>query len=126
MFRKMFRGLIRSYAQSDEQAFDPDMKTRYYKVTKDKAVDGIKVAIGKLQGYQLCFEIKNAGELVYMKKTVTGRIQDITLTITKTGAMTTAVDIYSASRGSMGDFGSNARVIRQVYRALDQHFDKRD
>jgi hypothetical protein len=125
LLRRILRGIVRSYAQTDDQALDPEMKTRYYKMMKDKAWDEIKHVLDNLKGFEFCFEIKNAGELVYMKKTVTGRIQDITVTITKTGALQTAIDIYSASRGAFGDLGSNYRVIRQIYRALDEHFANR-
>ncbi len=122
MFKRIFKGLIRSHEQSDERATDPVLKTRYYKVMKDKAWDEIMAVMNALPGYQFCFELKKSGELVYMKKTATGRIQDITLTVTKTGSIQTAIDVYSASRGIFGDLGSNYRVVRQIYRALDKHF----
>ncbi len=125
MLKRIFKGFIRSHEQSDEHHANPELKTRYYKIMKDKAWDEIIEVMNKLPGYQFCFEMKKSGELVYMKKTATGRIQDITLTITKTGSLQTAVDIYSASRGIFGDFGSNYRIVRQIYRALDEHFKNR-
>ncbi len=122
MFKRIFKGLIRSHEQSDERAIDPVLKTRHYKVMKDKAWDEIMAVMNTLPGFHFCFEMKKSGELVYMKKTATGRIQDITLTVTKTGSIQTAVDIYSASRGIFGDLGSNYRVVRQIFQALDKHF----
>jgi hypothetical protein len=124
LIKRMLVGLIRSYAQSDDFAMDPEMKTRYYKMSRDKVMEEIKLALEKSPGLEFCFEINNAGELIYLKKTITGRIQDITITVTKTGPIQTAVDIYSASRGSFGDLGSNYRVIRTIYRLLDARLPK--
>jgi hypothetical protein len=124
LIKRIFVGLIRSYAQSDDFAIDPEMKTRYYKMTRDKAMEEIKLALAQLSGFEFCFEITNAGELIYIKKTMTGRIQDVTITVTKTGPIQTAVDIYSASRGSFGDLGSNYRVIRTIYHLLDTRLPK--
>jgi len=36
--------------------------------------------------------------------------------------ITTAIDIYSASRGSMGDLGSNYRTILDLYSMIDRQF----
>jgi hypothetical protein len=118
----MLRGLLRSYEQSAEITEDSVLKTRYYKVMRDQALAQVREVVQKMPGYQFCFEIPNVGELVFMKRTVTGRIQDITITVTKVGALQTAVDIYSASRGSLGDLGSNYRVIRDIYAQLDRYF----
>ncbi|UUZ93887.1 hypothetical protein LJK87_04180 [Paenibacillus sp. P25] len=54
------------------------------------------------------------------KRTITGRTQDITLTLFSINPLKTAVDIYSASRGSLGDLGSNYRTILDIYRHIDK------
>ncbi|MNH47229.1 hypothetical protein D3C79_1103640 [compost metagenome] len=45
---------------------------------------------------------------------------DITVSVISVNPLTSAVDIYSASRGSMGDLGSNYRAILDIYRVLDK------
>jgi hypothetical protein len=57
---------------------------------------------------------------VLEKKTITGRRQDITVTLFSVTPLKTAIDIYSASRGSLGDLGSNYRTILEIYRTLDK------
>ncbi|MNF12795.1 hypothetical protein D3C80_2144150 [compost metagenome] len=54
------------------------------------------------------------------KRTALGRTMDITVSVISVNPLTSAVDIYSASRGSMGDLGSNYRVILDIYRVLDK------
>ncbi|MNG29590.1 hypothetical protein D3C84_1150490 [compost metagenome] len=51
---------------------------------------------------------------------MTGRTMDITVSVIAVNPVTTAVDIYSASRGSFGDLGSNYRIILSIYLTLDK------
>lgn len=113
-------GLLRSFEQTGEKAKDPVLKTRYYKLSKDKLWDEVVSTLSKMPGYKILHEVKNVGEIVVEKKTATGRIQDITLTLFSINPVKSAVDIYSASRGSLGDLGSNYRTIIAIYRQLDR------
>ena len=73
-----------------------------------------------MQGYKVLHEVESVGEIVVEKRTVSGRTMDITVSIISINPVLAAVDIYSASRGSFGDLGSNYRVILDIYRALDK------
>lgn len=118
--KRILIGLLRSHELTGEKAKDPALKTRHYKLTKDNAWDEVITMLKKLNGYKILHEVKNVGEIVLEKKTITGRRQDITLTLVAVTPVRTAVDIYSASRGSLGDLGSNYRVILEIYKALDK------
>ena len=96
------------------------MKTRYYKMSRDKVWDEVVALITKKRGYKLLHEVKNVGEIVVEKRTVTGRVQDITITLFSITPIKTAIDIYSASRGSLGDLGSNYRTILDLFGSIDQ------
>jgi len=113
-------GLIRSHEVTGEKARDPALKTRYYKLPRDKLWEEVVSILKKLPRYKVLHEVKNMGEIVVTKKTITGRTQDITLTLFAIGPAKSAVDIYSASRGSLGDLGSNYRTILDLFRAFDQ------
>ena len=113
-------GLIRSHEVTGEKARDPALKTRYYKLPRDKLWEEIVSILKKLPRYKVLHEVKNVGEIVVTKKTITGRTQDITLTLFAIGPVKSAVDIYSASRGSLGDLGANYRTILDLFRAFDQ------
>jgi hypothetical protein len=113
-------GLIRSHEQTSDKSKDPQLKSHYYRLSKDKAWEEVVSTMKKMQGYKILHEVQSVGELVVEKRTATGRTMDITVSVINVNPMTTAVDIYSASRGSLGDLGSNYRVILDIYRTLDK------
>lgn len=120
MLKRTLVGIIRSHETTGEKAQDPALKTKYYRLSKEKAWEEVISIMKKMKGYKVIHEVPNVGEIVVEKKTITGRIQDITLTVFDMGPGKTAIDVYSASRGSMGDLGSNYRTILDIYRELDR------
>jgi hypothetical protein len=120
LLKRTLIGLIRSHETTGEKAKDPALKTRYYKISMDQAWDEIINMFKKLNGYKLLHEVRSVGEIVVEKRTITGRTQDITLTLFGINPLKTAVDIYSASRGSLGDLGSNYRTILDIYKHIDK------
>lgn len=120
MLKRTFAGIIRSFESTGEKAKDPQLKTRYYKLSKEQVWEQVVSALKKIPGMKVLHEVKNVGEIVAEKRTMTGRTQDITITIFYINPAKTAVDIYSASRGSMGDLGSNYRTILTIFSAIDR------
>ena len=120
MFKRTLIGLIRSHETTGEKAKDPALKTRYYKLSMDQVWDEVTNMFKKMNGYKLLHEVRNVGEIVVERRTMTGRTQDITLTLFGINPVKTAIDIYSASRGSLGDLGSNFRTILEIYKQLDK------
>ena len=120
MLKRTLIGILRSFESTGEQAQDPALRTRYYKLPKEKLWEEVVSMLNKMPGYKVLHEVKNVGEIVAEKKTVFGRTQDITLTLFAINPVKSAIDIYSASRGSLGDLGSNYRTILEIYRQLDR------
>lgn len=120
MLKRILIGLVRSHELTGEKAKDPNLKTRYYKISREKAWDEVVAEIKKMPGYKVLHEVPNVGEIVVEKKTITGRTQDITLTLFAVSPVKTAIDIYSASRGSLGDLGSNYRTILELFKQIDK------
>jgi hypothetical protein len=80
----------------------------------------ITAMIKKTPGYTLLHEVKSVGEIVAERRNMLGRTQDITITLFAINPLKSAVDIYSASRGSLGDLGSNYRTILDIFKQLDR------
>ena len=114
-------GLVRSHEMTGEKA-RPELRTRHYRMSRDKLWDEIISLLKKKPGYKLLHEVKSVGEIVLEKRTITGRVQDITLTVLAITPVQSSIDIYSASRGSFGDLGSNYRVILDLYKTFDTKF----
>ncbi|WP_336787095.1 DUF1499 domain-containing protein [Paenibacillus sp. MMO-177] len=120
MLKRTLIGLLRSHEATGDKAKDPLLKSHIYKLSKEKAWEEVLSTLKKMQGYKLLHEVKSVGEIVLEKRTMTGRTMDITVTVIGVNPVTSAVDIYSASKGSLGDLGSNYRVILDIYRTLDK------
>jgi uncharacterized protein (DUF1499 family) len=117
---KYIRYLFGSQATTSEKAKTSDLKTRYYKQPIDEVWEEVMVTIQKMPGFKIVHEVKSVGEIIVEKKTPFGRVMDITITVISVNPVQTAIDIYSASRGSLGDLGSNYRNIQTIFQQLDR------
>lgn len=120
MLKRTLIGIIRSHELTGEKAKDPNLKTRYYKMSMDKVWDEVVTILQKKPGYKVLHEVKSVGEIVVEKRSALGRGQDITLTLFSITPVKTAIDIYSASRGSLGDLGANYRTILDIFESIDR------
>lgn len=120
LLKRTLIGLLRSHEQTGDKAKDPLLKSHYYKLSKEKLWEETISTLKKIQGYKIVHEVPSVGEIVLEKRTVTGRTMDITISVISINPLNSALDIYSASRGSLGDLGSNYRVIVELFRVLDK------
>ncbi|MGN7760654.1 MULTISPECIES: DUF1499 domain-containing protein [Paenibacillus] len=117
-------GLFRSHDGTSDRAKDPALKTRYYNLSRDKAWDEVSSTLKKVPGFKVLHEVQSVGEITLEKRTGFGRTLDITVSVLNTSPVRCAVDIYSASRGSLGDLGANYRVIQRLYQTLEKKLGK--
>jgi len=120
LLKRTLIGLIRSFETTGEKARDPALKTRHYKIPKERLQEETLSVLKKLPGFKILHLIDNMNEILVERKTFTGRVQDVTITLFALGPNRSAIDIYSASRGSLGDLGSNYRTILLIYNELDR------
>lgn len=120
MLKRTLIGLVRSHESTGEKATRPELRTKYYKLPKDKLWDEVVQIFKKKPGYKVLHEVKSVGEIVMEKRTMTGRVQDVTVTVFSINPLKSAIDVYSASRGSLGDLGSNYRTILDIFNTLDK------
>lgn len=120
MLKRILIGIVRSIEMTGEKAKDPNLKSRYFKLPKEELMEEVAAVMKKMRGYKVLHEVPNVGEIVLEKRTATGRVQDVTITIVGLTPVRSSVDIYSASRGSLGDLGSNYRTIVEIFGALER------
>lgn len=113
-------GIIRSQEGTGDRAKDPQMKTRYYNLSRERAWEEVSSTLKKIPGYKVLHEVPSVGEIILEKKTGFGRTMDITVSIVSVSPVRSAIDIYSASRGSLGDLGANYRNILNLFSSLDK------
>ncbi|NBI28404.1 DUF1499 domain-containing protein [Chengkuizengella marina] len=121
MLKRTLIGLFRSFEQTGDKAKYPGLETRTYKLSKDKLWDEL-IYVLKHNKFKVVHEVKSVGELIIEKRTISGRVQDVTITLYDINPIKTAIDIYSASRGNFGDLGSNYRTILDLLKLIDQKF----
>jgi uncharacterized protein (DUF1499 family) len=113
-------GIIRSQEGTGDRAKDPQMKTRYYNLSRERAWEEVSSTLKKIPGFKVLHEVHSVGEITLERKTSFGRIMDITVSIVSVSPVRSAIDIHSASRGSLGDLGANYRNILTLFSALDK------
>lgn len=113
-------GIFRSQEGTSDRAKVPELKTRYYQLSKDRIWEEVSSTLKKIPGYKVLHEVPNVGEITLEKRSGFGRTMDITVSIVSTGPMRSAVDIYSATRGTFGDLGANYRNIMNIFAVLDK------
>ncbi|MBO2942577.1 DUF1499 domain-containing protein [Paenibacillus sp. F411] len=123
-FKRVLVGIVRSYDGTSDRAKDPKLKTRYYNLSKEKCFEEVASNLKKIPGYKVLHEVPSVGEIILEKRTKTGRTLDITVSVLGINPVRSAVDMYSASRGSLGDLGANYRVILQLFSVLDKRLSK--
>lgn len=120
MLKRIFVGIIRSFEMTGEKPRFPGLESRHFKLPKDKLWEEILAIVKKYPGLKLLHEVRSVGEILAEKRTMTGRVQDVTFTIVEINPVKSAIDIYSASRGSLGDLGSNYRLILNLLQEIDR------
>ncbi|WP_106766314.1 DUF1499 domain-containing protein [Paenibacillus faecalis] len=122
--KRVLTGIVRSYDGTSDRAKDPKLKTRYYNLSKEKCLEEVSSTLKKIPGYKVLHEVPSVGEITLEKKTSLGRTLDITVSVLGISPVRSAIDIYSASRGSLGDLGANYRVILNLFSALEKKIGK--
>lgn len=122
--KRVLTGIVRSYDGTSDRAKDPKLKTRYYTLSKEKCFEEVSSTLKKVPGYKVLHEVPSVGEITVEKKTSFGRTLDITVSVLGISPVRSAIDMYSASRGSFGDLGANYRVILNLFSVLDKKIGK--
>ncbi|ANF96375.1 DUF1499 domain-containing protein [Paenibacillus bovis] len=113
-------GIIRSQEGTGDRAKDPEMKTRYYNLSRERAWEEVSSTLKKIPGYKVLHEVASVGEITLERRSGLGRVMDITVSIISVSPVRTAIDIHSASRGSLGDLGANYRNIITLFNSLEK------
>ena len=107
-------GIFKSFEETKENPKVPELKTRYYKKTRDKMMETIKqTSSQKLPNWSLKKMDMERGEMVLSKGS-----SMMIITVYKLPGMQSAVDIYCSRDGFLGDFGTSYKYIQQFFKAL--------
>lgn len=98
----------------------PTIQPQYYTAEPERVFDQSRDAIESMPRWNLVSAQSGSHTLKATHETyVFGFIDDVTIWIEPVTEFVTRVRVRSASRIGKGDFGQNARNIRQFFRGLD-------
>ena len=124
-FREKVAKYFSNHAETREDQADPDLRSRYYKTTKDKALGMLENFFGNEQLYELNAISKEHGEIsVYTKK---GRRAFVIATVIMVRPFRTAIDFSVTTESILPfDFGYSNKLIQKLYEHIDQELPKID
>lgn len=116
------RALTHNQAKTQPEHNDPSLRTRTYSLPYDAFFAKLLSVIETLPGWQLVAQDLEKGEILATRKSRLFRfVDDVRIQILKKGERKIVLDLHSASRVGKGDFGQNARNIRELLNELDQN-----
>ncbi|NOY84803.1 MAG: DUF1499 domain-containing protein [Nitrospirae bacterium] len=115
------RGLTHNRAETRANHDDPSLRTRNYSVSYEVFFARLLDVSGALPRWQVLSHDSTTGKIVATRTSRLFRfVDDIQIQLIKKGDQAVSLDLHSASRVGKGDFGQNARNIRELLDQLDQ------
>lgn len=111
---------LSGHVETNENHSEDNLKTHYYKTTKDRLLKQLTQIFKKNNRYELIAESAERGEI---SVNVQGRkLYYVVVTVVMVRPFRTAVDLSVTAKSGM-DFGFGRKIIDQVYEELGQSFE---
>ena len=118
-FRQTLRKFFGNRAETREDHVDKTLQTRYYKTTKDRALDSLENTFKNSQTYKLNSISKDHGEISLLK--TKWRKAFIVVTVIMVKPFQTAVDFSVSSESILPfDFGYSTKLIQELYELVNK------
>lgn len=98
----------------------PDVLPQYFSADPPRVYDEALGAVEGLDRWEVASEDRNDGVIEATRETALGFVDDVTITVEPQTEFVTIVNVHSRSRVGKGDFGQNARNIREFQAELDE------
>ncbi len=96
-----------------------DIVPQYYTAGPARVFDEASAGAGNIQRWEVVEADRTNLKITATRTTRVGFVDDITITIVPVTEFATEVNVRSASRVGKGDFGQNARNIKEFFTELD-------
>lgn len=116
--------LTQHEAETRPDHSDPSLRTKTYVLPYETCFTTLLDLLNHLPRWRVVRHDLQTGEITAERQTRTFHfIDDVQIRIIKTGQDTSTIHLRSVSRVGKGDFGQNARNIREVLEGLDRRID---
>ncbi|GAB3803989.1 cytosolic protein [Virgibacillus kimchii] len=124
-FRHFLLKYLSNNHETKDRHWDPMLRTRYYKITKEQGFDLLEDMVENSTEYKLNAISKEHGEMSFY--ITGGKKTFIVATVIMVRPFRTAIDFSATAEGVMPfDFGHNRRVISHLYERLDKELPPAD
>ncbi|MBS4179343.1 hypothetical protein [Lederbergia citrea] len=115
---RILTGLWKNSTETGDKAKDPQLKTRYYKVSKRVLLEKINFIVNnKLSGWNITHLDTERGEMLIEKKGM--RRNQIVVTVYQVEPLRCSVDVVSAYEG-LGDLGLSYFTVLKFFEVLNK------
>ncbi|SEO82220.1 hypothetical protein SAMN04488134_113112 [Amphibacillus marinus] len=115
-FKETFNKYFNNHSETLEKHWDPNLRSKYYKTTKDKALDVVTQYFKRKPGCEVMATSKDHGEITINFKGK--RKAFVIVTIIMVRPLQTAVDFSVTTEGSLFDLGFSHNLITKFYQEL--------
>ncbi len=120
-----WRYLTENRAETRPNHFDPSLRTKTCVLPSDACFNLVLEILSTLPRWKVVRQDRETGRITAVRLTpVFGFTDDIEIRVTKKEENTAWLNLRSASRVGKGDFGQNARNIREVFEAFERRMHK--
>ncbi|SHG84466.1 cytosolic protein [Ornithinibacillus halophilus] len=110
---------LNNHAETSENHWDPNLKTKYYKTTKDKALRILEDYYKNAKEFEIQSVSEEHGEIGL--KLVKGKKAFIIVTVIMVRPFQTAVDFSITTESILPfDFGYSHRLVKQLYEQVNK------
>ncbi|CAM3905361.1 hypothetical protein [Lederbergia lenta] len=117
---RILTGLWKNSTETGDRAKDPNLKTRYYKISKRIMLEKITFVVNnKMKGWSITHVDSDRGEMLIEKKG-TVRQNQIVISVYQVEPLKCSVDIVSAYKEGFGDLGLSYFTVIKFFEVLNK------
>lgn len=117
---RILSGLWRNSTETSDRAKDPNLKTRYYKISKRIMLEKITFVVNnKMKGWSITHVDSERGEML-IEKRGTVRQNQIVISVYQVEPLKCSVDIVSAYKEGYGDLGLSYFTVIKFFEVLNK------
>ncbi|GAA4079474.1 MAG TPA: cytosolic protein [Bacilli bacterium] len=117
-FKETFNKYFNNHSESRDNHWDKNLKTKYFKTTKDKAFDKVLYYFRQQQNCEINSESQKHGEISINYKGKRRAFVIVTIIMVK--PYRTAIDFSITTEGGIFDLGFSHNLIPKFYRDLEK------
>jgi uncharacterized protein (DUF1499 family) len=116
---RVLRPFVNNEVATDRSGWYPELRPRHYDSEPEEVLESVRRIAEQRDGWCVADVDEQAGRVeLEVETTMVGFVDDVTVEVEREEGRTRA-NARSQSRVGVGDFGQNARTIRELFSRID-------